>query len=62
MKQKKQWSIDFLHNKKSRLPVKAKRSKYAPNAPQVTYRMVAGYKRLENGQLVRVEPKTKGKK
>ena len=54
---KKPWSIDFLREKKSRLPVKVKRSKYAPDAPQVTYRHAAGYKRMGNGQLVCVADK-----
>ena len=53
MKQKKQWSLNWLNEKKANR---------LGHVKGVTYRMAAGYKRLENGQLVRVEPKAKGKK
>ena len=53
MKQKKQWSLNWLNEKKS---------KRLGHVDGITYRHAAGYKRLENGQLVRVEPKAKGKK
>jgi len=50
MKPNKQWSLDFLREKKSKLG----------HVAGVTYRHAAGYRRLENGQLVRVTPKKKG--
>lgn len=52
MKLKKQWSIDFLQQKKS---------KRLGHVEGVTYRMASGLRRLANGQLVRIEPKKKGK-
>ena len=49
-KLKKQWSIDFLREKKS---------KKLGHVEGVTYRMASGLRRLANGQLVRVTPKAK---
>ena len=42
VKTKKQWSIDFLQQKKSKLG----------HVEGVTYRMAGNLRRLENGQLV----------
>ena len=50
MKLKKQWSLNWLNEKKANR---------LGHVDGITYRHAAGYKRLENGQLVRVEPKAK---
>jgi hypothetical protein len=47
MKLKKQWSIDFLQQKKSKLG----------HAEGVTYRMASNLRRLPNGQLVNITDK-----
>ena len=50
MKLKKQWSLNWLNEKKS---------KRLGHVQGVTYRMASGLRRLANGQLVRIEPKKK---
>ena len=50
MKIKKQWSLNWLSEKKS---------KRLGHVEGVTYRHAQGLRRLANGQLVRVEPKVK---
>lgn len=50
MKLKKQWSIDFLQQKKSKLG----------HVEGVTYRMAGNLRRLENGQLISTVDKLRG--
>ena len=50
MKIKKQWSIDFLQQKKSKLG----------HVEGVTYRMAGNLRRLPNGQLVSTVDKLRG--
>jgi len=49
---KNPWSLNWLNEKKANR---------LGHVPGVTYRHAAGLRRLANGQLVRVEPKKKGK-